>query len=100
MPSAAASVNRAGAESAPNIESAVLRLTADPEATVTVLGARSSQTQVTPVRALKLAPGAYTVTFRSATFGEPVVARVELAGGASRSVHADFRAAIPTVVVR
>jgi serine/threonine-protein kinase len=76
-----------------------LRMTADPQATVTVVGGRISRTQVTPVRALKLPPGVYSVTFRSATFGEPVVARVELGAGASRSVHADFRAALPTVVV-
>jgi hypothetical protein len=52
------------------------------------------------VRALKLPPGSYTLTFRSPTFGEPVVARIELSANAARSVHADFRAAIPTVAVR
>ncbi len=77
-----------------------LKLTADPSATVTVVGGRVAQTEVTPVRELKLPPGNYAVTFRSATFASPVVARVELAAGASRSVHADFRAAMPTVVVR
>jgi hypothetical protein len=77
-----------------------LRLTADPQATVTVVGAQVSQTHLTPVPGLKLPPGAYSITFRSPTFGEPVVARVELAASASRSVHADFRAAMPTVVVR
>ena len=79
---------------------AQLRLTADPQATVTVTGAHVAQSQLTPVRSLKLPPGAYTVTFRSPTFGEPVVAHVELAPAAARSVHADFRAAIPTVAVR
>jgi serine/threonine protein kinase len=78
---------------------AQLRMTADPQATVTVVGGRISRTSLTPVRALKLPPGVYSVTFRSSTFGEPVVARVELGAGASRSVHADFRAALPTVVV-
>lgn len=77
----------------------LLRMTADPQATVTVVGGRVSRTSLTPVRALKLPPGVYSVTFRSPTFGEPVVARVELGAGASRSVHADFRAALPTVVV-
>jgi eukaryotic-like serine/threonine-protein kinase len=77
-----------------------LRLTADPQATVTVVGLHISSTHLTPVASLKLPPGAYSVTFRSPTFGEPVVARVELAASASRSVHADFRAALPTVVVR
>ena len=80
--------------------SAQLRMTADPQATVTVVGGRISQTEVTPVRRLMLPPGVYSVTFRSPTFGEPVVARVELGVGAARSVHADFRAALPTVVVR
>jgi hypothetical protein len=75
-------------------------LTADPQATVTVVGARVSQTHVTPVPGLKLPPGSYSVTFRSPTFGAPVVAQVELGAGASRSVHADFRAAEPTVSVR
>jgi serine/threonine protein kinase len=80
--------------------SAQLRLTADPSpATVAIVGAHVSQTHVTPVRELKLPPGSYVVTFRSPTFGEPVTQRVELVGGGSRSVHADFRAAIPTVVV-
>jgi serine/threonine-protein kinase len=80
--------------------SALLKLTADPQATVTVVGPKVSETHTTPVRALKLPPGSYAVTFRSATFGDPVMARVELAPSASRSVHADFRAALPTVVVR
>jgi eukaryotic-like serine/threonine-protein kinase len=79
---------------------ASLRLTADPRATVTIVGARVSQTHVTPVSSLKLPPGSYSVTFRSPTFGAPVVAQVELGTGASRSVHADFRAAEPTVTVR
>lgn len=78
---------------------AQLRLTADPQATVTVVGASGSQTLVTPVRGIQVRPGTYSVTFRSPTFGEPVVARVELGLGSSRSVHADFRAALPTVHV-
>lgn len=80
--------------------SAQLKLTADPPSLVTVLGGKLSQTHTTPVRALSVPPGSYSLTFRSPTFGEPVVARVELAAGVSRSVHADFRAAIPTVAVR
>jgi eukaryotic-like serine/threonine-protein kinase len=81
-------------------ESATLKLTADPPASVTVTGGKVSQTHATPVRALPLPAGSYTLTFRSATFGEPVVARVELLSGGGHSVHVDFRAAIPTVVVR
>lgn len=93
---AAPSKPTASAEAA----SALLRLTADPPAVVTVVGGRVSHTLSTPVRGLKLPPGAYSVTFRSPTFGEPVAARVDLGAAASRSVHADFRAAIPTVQVR
>jgi hypothetical protein len=93
-------VSASAAATPDDVGNAQLRLTADPQATVTIVGARVSQTHVTPVRGLKLEPGVYSVTFRSPTFGEPVVARVELAAGGSRSVHADFRAAIPTVVVR
>jgi hypothetical protein len=78
----------------------LLKLTADPPATVTVVGTKVAETLVTPVRQLKLPAGSYSVTFRSPTFGEPVVAQVVLGSGASRSVHADFRAALPTVVVR
>jgi eukaryotic-like serine/threonine-protein kinase len=79
---------------------ALLRLTADPRASVTIVGARVSQTHATPVSSLKLPPGSYSVTFRSPTFGAPVVTQVELDAGTSRSVHADFRAAEPTVTVR
>jgi serine/threonine protein kinase len=88
------------AEPTSTLASASLKLTADPPATVIITGAKLSETHVTPVRALKLPPGSYSVTFRSPTFGEPVVARVELSANASRSIHADFRAAIPTVAVR
>lgn len=81
--------------------SGLLRLTADPPgATVTVVGGKLAETYGTPVRALKLPPGSYSVTFRSPTFGEPVATRVELSSGASRSVHADFRAAMPTIRLR
>jgi eukaryotic-like serine/threonine-protein kinase len=79
--------------------SAQLRLTADPQASVTIAGAHGSQTFDTPVAGLKLAPGSYRITFRSPTFAEPVPAHVELAAGARRAVHVDFRAANPTVVV-
>ncbi len=96
---AASSAASASASATSDAASALLRLTADPPATVTIVGTHGAQTHETPVRGLKLAPGVYSVTFRSPTFGEPVVARVELASGASRSVHADFRAAFPSVVV-
>jgi len=95
-----ASASSSGAAAVDVAGAAQLRLTADPQATVTVVGAHVSQTHLTPVPSLKLPPGAYSVTFRSPTFGAPVVARIELSSGASRSVHADFRAAEPTVSVR
>jgi serine/threonine protein kinase len=79
---------------------AVLRLTADPQAMVSVEGPGVSQTVATPVRALSVPPGSYRVTFRSETYGAPVVSEVMLAAGAHRSVHADFRAAAPSVIVR
>lgn len=77
-----------------------LRLTADPGAVVSVTGDRFSQTSATPVRALALAPGSYRIVFRSETYGAPVATEVTLAPGARRSVHADFRAAEPSVIVR
>jgi serine/threonine-protein kinase len=79
---------------------AQLRLTADPQASVTIMGAGITKQLATPIAALSLPAGVYTVTFRSPTFGEPVAARVELAAGGFSRVHADFRAAVPRVVVR
>jgi eukaryotic-like serine/threonine-protein kinase len=94
------SASASASSSAEVAASARLRLTADPQATATVIGPHTSQTLVTPVPSLKLPAGTYSVTFRSPTFGAPVVAQVELSAGSSRSVHADFRAAEPTVSVR
>ncbi|HEY3496380.1 MAG TPA: serine/threonine-protein kinase [Polyangiaceae bacterium] len=79
---------------------AALRLTADPSAIVSVEGGEFSHTGATPVRALPVRAGSYRVTFRSETYGSPVTTQVTLAPGARRSVHADFRAAVPTVMVR
>jgi eukaryotic-like serine/threonine-protein kinase len=79
---------------------AVLRLTADPQAVVSVEGAGFSQTSGTPVRALSVPPGNYRVTFRSETYAAPVVTELALGAGAKRSVHADFRAAAPSIIVR
>jgi len=79
---------------------ATLRLTADPVALVRVEGAGFSQTAPTPVRSLVLRPGSYRVSFRSETYASPVTTQVTLASGAKRNVHADFRAAVPTVTVR
>jgi serine/threonine-protein kinase len=88
------------APAAVEVLDATLRLTADPSAIVSVEGAQFSQTTATPVRALPLRPGTYRVSFRSETYGSPVTTQVTLAAGAHRSVHADFRAAVPTVMVR
>jgi hypothetical protein len=79
---------------------ATLRLTADPAALVSVDGPQFSQTSATPIRALSLRPGSYRVSFRSETYASPVTTQVTLAAGAQRNVHADFRAAVPTVTVR
>lgn len=80
--------------------SATLKLTSDPPAMVSIEGAGFSQTSPTPLRALPLAPGAYRISFRSETYGSPVSGHVTLGPGARRSVHADFRAAVPTLTVR
>jgi serine/threonine protein kinase len=81
-------------------ESANLKLTSDPPAIVSVEGEGFSKTSPTPLRALPLAPGVYRVSFRSETYGSPVAGQVTLAPGMRRSVHADFRAAVPTLTVR
>jgi hypothetical protein len=80
--------------------SATLKLTSDPPAIVSIEGQGFSHTSPTPLRALPLVPGAYRVSFRSETYGSPVAGQVTLAAGARRSVHADFRAAVPTLTVR
>jgi serine/threonine-protein kinase len=78
----------------------VLRLTADPQASVSLQGPAGSKSLSTPVRELKLAPGVYVVTFRNDTYGAPVVTRVTLTAGGERSVHVDFREVEPRVSVR
>ena len=84
---------------APDVD-ATLRVTSDPPSVVTVEGAGVAQTSSTPVRGLNLPPGNYRVTFRSETYGAPVATQVALAPGVHRSVHADFRAAVPAITVR
>ena len=79
---------------------ATLRVTSDPPSVVTIEGAGIVQTSSTPVRALALPAGNYRVTFRSETYGAPVATQVSLGAGARRSVHADFRAAVPAITVR
>jgi hypothetical protein len=77
-----------------------LRITADPAAGVSLQGPSGARALTTPVRDLKLAPGVYVLTFRSQTYPEPVVARVPLLAGESRSVHVDFRDVEPRIIVR
>jgi hypothetical protein len=67
---------------------------------VTVEGNGFTQTSPTPLRALPLTPGKYRLSFRSETYGSPVTSQVTVAAGSRLSVHADFRAAVPTVTVR
>ena len=80
--------------------SATLRLTADLPAQVTIEGEGVRETRTTPVRSLALRPGNYRVAFRSETYGAPVAVSVRVAEGATRTVHADFRAVEPHVIVR
>jgi hypothetical protein len=80
--------------------SGALRLTADPQAVVSIDGEGVHQTRTTPVRDLSLKPGSYRITFRNGAFGPPVVAPITIAPGTSRSVHADFRQIEPRVTVR
>jgi serine/threonine protein kinase len=90
-------------QTAPVVEAAAdatLRLTSDPPGVVIIDGAGFSQTSTTPVRALALRAGSYRLTFRSETYGAPVVTQVTLTSGARRSVHADFRSAQPSITVR
>jgi serine/threonine-protein kinase len=86
--------------SSANVTAGVLRITADPAAGVSLQGPSGARALTTPVRDLKLPPGVYVLTFRSQTYPEPVVARVALPAGESRSVHVDFRDVEPRVIVR
>ncbi|HEV8247561.1 MAG TPA: protein kinase, partial [Polyangiaceae bacterium] len=83
--SAVASTPAAGPASSDGI--GTLRLTADPPAAVTIEGPGFRDTRSTPVRALSLKSGVYTITFRNETFGSPVATRVAVGSGATRSVH-------------
>ena len=80
--------------------SGVLRITADPRAAIEMSGANFHALRQTPVLGLRVPAGTYQLVFRNETFGAPIRAEVTVVGGATRSVHADFRQAEPTVVVR
>jgi serine/threonine-protein kinase len=82
------------------VASATLRLTADPPAVVSVKGDGFEQTSSTPVLGMALRPGVYTVTFRNETSRAPVATRVVLQTGGEHRVHADFRAAEPSITQR
>jgi serine/threonine protein kinase len=96
---AAGSTNR-GAPLSATVAEGVLRVTADPPAGVSLQGPSGTRAFTTPASDLKLPPGVYVLTFRNDTYGEPVVTRVTLEAGASRSVHVDFREAEPRVSIR
>jgi serine/threonine-protein kinase len=103
VPPASAPSSTPAASTAPAVpaaESATLRLTADPPAVVSVSGDGFEHAGATPIRGLSLRPGVYRVTFRNETYRSPVATRVVLEPGGERSVHADFRAAEPTISVR
>jgi hypothetical protein len=80
--------------------SGVLRITADPRAAIEVSGANFHALRQTPVLGLKVPSGTYQLVFRNETFGTPIQAQVTVVAGATRSVHADFRQAEPTIAVR
>jgi serine/threonine-protein kinase len=98
-PNAAPVPNPAVPNPAPALD-ASLRLTSDPPGAVTIDGPSLSQTISTPVRSLAVPAGNYRLTFRSETYGAPVATQVTLTAGSRRSVHADFRAAVPSITVR
>ena len=78
----------------------VLKITADPRATVEVSGAHFHQFGQTPLVGLKVPVGRYQIVFRNDTFGVPLSAQVMVVAGAGRGVHADFRQAEPVISVR
>jgi serine/threonine-protein kinase len=100
VPPTASSGSATPSSPSERVADGTLRLTSDPQAVVSVTGNGFSQTSTTPVRSLAVTPGRYRIVFRSETYGAPVATEVTLAPGASRSVHADFRAAEPSVIVR
>jgi hypothetical protein len=90
----------ASPSSSAGVTGGLLRITADPAAGVSLQGPSGARALTTPVRDLKLPAGVYVLTFRSQTYPEPVVARVALRAGETRSVHVDFRDVEPRVIVR
>jgi serine/threonine-protein kinase len=81
-------------------EFGVLKITADPRAAVEVKGPHFHQSGQSPIVGLKVPVGRYQVVFKNETFGAPLSAQVMIVTGVSRSVHADFRQAEPSVSVR
>ncbi len=74
----------------------LVSLTAAPSAEVSIAG----RTLSTPISQLELPAGSYRATFRSPTWDGGISVSVEVSADAARSVHADFTAQPPRVVVR
>lgn len=96
-PVASSSSPQKGRELTPTGEKATVSLTASPPSLVNV-GGRPYGT--TPVMGLQLPPGSYPVSFENPALGLRTAARITLAAGSRRSVHADFASATPSVIVR
>jgi hypothetical protein len=77
-------------------EHGLVSLTAAPSAEVSIAG----RTLPTPISQLELPVGSYRATFRSPTWDGGISVSVEVSADAVRSVHADFTAQPPRVVVR
>jgi hypothetical protein len=88
------------APSAEREEFGVLKITADPRAQIEVNGAHFQKLGQSPMLGLSVPIGKYQVVFRNDTLGASLSAQVLVVAGVSRSVHADFRQAEPTVSVR
>ncbi|HYQ17296.1 MAG TPA: hypothetical protein VEQ58_16100, partial [Polyangiaceae bacterium] len=65
-----------------------------------ISGPHFHQLGQSPMVGLKVPVGKYQVVFSNDTFGAPLSAQVMILSGVSRSVHADFRQAEPSVSVR
>ncbi len=106
LPRSPASVPRVASAALPGssggtaLQNAILRLTADPPAAVSIDGDGTHESRTTPVSGLALRPGRYRLTFRNETYGAPVTTVLNVGPGETRSAHADFRAVEPSISVR
>lgn len=78
----------------------VLKITADPGALVEINGPHFHQQARSPIAGLRVPVGKYAIVFRNDTFGAALSTQASVLAGVTRSVHADFRQAEPTVSVR